>query len=103
MCWQVLPDITLLAKARRLALAAGIGSSARIVDYVITLGNARIATLATALGVLQKLTLSCIAILVPMFYWAMKWQRRPINTSKPCSLRATGGARRLTASSLSAS
>lgn len=54
-------------------------------------------------GVLQKLTLSCIAILVPMFYWAMKWQRRPINTSKPCSLRATGGARRLTASSLSAS
>ncbi len=24
-------------------------------------------------GVLQKLTLSCIAILVPMFYWAMKW------------------------------
>ena len=54
-------------------------------------------------GVLQRLTLSCIAILVPMFYWAMKWQRRPINTSKPCSLRATGGARRLTVSSLSAS
>ncbi len=26
-----------------------------------------------ARGVLQKLTLSCIAILVPMFYWAMKW------------------------------
>ncbi|MFP1528326.1 MFS transporter [Escherichia coli] len=24
-------------------------------------------------GRLQKLTLSCIAILVPMFYWAMKW------------------------------
>ena len=56
-----------------------------------------------ARGVLQKLTLSCIAILVPMFYWAMKWQRRPINTSKLCSLRATGGAQRLTASSLSAS
>ncbi len=43
-------------------------------------------------GVLQKLTLSFIAILARMFYWAMKWQRRPINTSKPCSLRATGGA-----------
>lgn len=56
-----------------------------------------------ARGVLQKLTLSFIAILARMFYWAMKWQRRPINTSKPCSLRATGGARRLTASSLSAS
>lgn len=54
-------------------------------------------------GVLQKLTLSFIAILARMFYWAMKWQRRPINTSKPCSLRATGGAQRLTASSLSAS
>ncbi len=56
-----------------------------------------------ARGVLQKLTLSFIAILARMFYWAMKWQRRPINTSKPCSLRATGGAQRLTASSLSAS
>ncbi len=44
-----------------------------------------------------------LRILIPMFYWAMKWQRRPINTSKPCSLRATGGAQRLTASSLSAS
>lgn len=41
---------------------------------------------------MQKLTLSFIAILARMFYWAMKWQRRPINTSKPCSLRATGGA-----------
>ena len=33
-----------------LALATGIGSSARVVDYVITLGNARITTLATAPG-----------------------------------------------------
>lgn len=50
MCWQVLPDITLFPKTRRLALATGIGSSARVVDYVITLGNARITTLATAPG-----------------------------------------------------
>ena len=86
-----------------LALAAGISGVTSLADYAATLGHAGIATLATAPGgVLQKLTLSFIAILARMFYWAMKWQRRPINTSKPCSLRATGGARRLTASSLSA-
>ena len=32
------------------SVATGIGSSARVVDYVITLGNARITTLATAPG-----------------------------------------------------
>ncbi len=77
MCWQVLPDITLLAKARSLALAAGIGSSARIVDYVITRGTPESPRWLLRQGRFAEAHLSCIAILVPMFYWAMKWQRRP--------------------------
>ena len=41
------------------------------------------------------------ALLITLLRWGTP--ESPINTSKPCSLRVTGGARRLTASSLSAS
>ncbi len=49
-----------------LALAAGISGVTSLADYAATLGHAGIATLATAPGgVLQKLTLSFIAIFGP--------------------------------------
>ena len=85
------------------ALVAGIGSSARVVDYVITLGNARIATLATAPGRFAEAHAIVHRYFGPHVLLGDEVATATHKHIKTLFSSRTGGARRLTASSLSAS
>ncbi len=78
----------LLAKARRPGAGCWHQRRYQLADYAATLGHAGIATLATASGRFAEAHAIVHRYFGPHVLLAMKWQRRPINTSKPCSLRA---------------